>query len=69
MSIRCFVSSLVDLTPIGGLDKFISAVIDQRFSIRDGKLVARGYADHHRQAYASLFGRSLYVGYCLRSHP
>ena len=47
MSIRCFVSSLVDLTPIGGLDKFISAVIDQRFSIRDGKLVARGYADLH----------------------
>lgn len=47
MSIRCFVSSLVDLTPIGGLDKFISAVIDQRFSIRDNKLVARGYADLH----------------------
>lgn len=47
MSIRCFVSSLVNLTPIGGLDKFISAVIDQRFSIRDGKLIARGYADMH----------------------
>lgn len=51
MSIRCFVSSLVDLTPIGGLDKFISAVIDQRFSIRDGKLVARGYADMHSGIY------------------
>lgn len=51
MSIRCFVSSLVDLTPIGGLDKFISAVIDQRFSIRDGKLVARGYADLHSGIY------------------
>lgn len=51
MSIRCFVSSLVDLTPIGGLDKFISAVIDQRFSIRDGKLIARGYADLHSGIY------------------
>ena len=51
MAIRCFVSSLVDLTPKGGLDKFISAVIDQRFSIRDGKLVARGYADLHSGIY------------------
>lgn len=51
MSIRCFVSSLVDLTPMGGPDKFISAVIDQRFSIRDGKLIARGYADLHSGIY------------------
>lgn len=47
MSIRCFVSALVDFTPIGGPNHFISAVIDQRFSIRDNKLVARGYADLH----------------------
>lgn len=51
MSIRCFVSSLVDLTPMGKPDKFISAVIDQRFSIRDGKLIARGYADLHSGVY------------------
>lgn len=51
MSIRCFVSCLTDLTPMGGLDKFISAVIDQRFIIRDNKLVARGYADLHSGIY------------------
>lgn len=51
MSIRCFVSSLTDLTPIGGPYHFISAVIDQRFSIRDNKLVARGYADLHSGIY------------------
>ena len=47
MSIRCFVSCLSDFTPKGGSNWFISAVIDQRFTIRDGKLVARGYADMH----------------------
>lgn len=47
MSIRCFVSCLTDLSTFGGLDRFISAVIDQRFIVRDGRLVARGYADLH----------------------
>lgn len=47
MSIRCFVSFLTDFTPMGGPNHFISAVIDQRFSIRDNKLIARGYADLH----------------------
>ena len=47
MSIRCFVSCLTDLTPIGGPNRFISAVIDQHFTIRDNKLIARGYADLH----------------------
>lgn len=47
MSIRCFVSCLSDFTPKGGSNWFISAVIDQRFTIRDGKLIARGYADMH----------------------
>lgn len=47
MSIRCFVSCLTDFTPKGGSNWFISAVIDQRFTIRDGKLIARGYADMH----------------------
>lgn len=47
MSIRCFVSCLTDFTPKGGSNHFISAVIDQRFIIRDNKLVARGYADLH----------------------
>lgn len=51
MSIRCFVSCLTDLTPIGRLDRFISAVIDQRFIIRDNKLIARGYADLHSGTY------------------
>ena len=51
MSIRCFVSSLTDFTPIGGPNQFISAVIDQRFIIRDNKLVARGYADLHSGIY------------------
>lgn len=51
MPIRCFVSSLVDFTPKGGSNRFIAAVIDQRFTIRDGKLVARGYADLHSGAY------------------
>lgn len=51
MAIRCFVSCLTDLSTFGGLDRFISAVIDQRFSIRDGKLVARGYADLHSGIY------------------
>lgn len=51
MSIRCFVSCLTDLSTFGGLDRFISAVIDQGFSIRDGKLVARGYADLHSGIY------------------
>lgn len=51
MSIRCFVSCLADLSTFGGLDRFISAVIDQRFIVRDGKLVARGYADLHSGAY------------------
>lgn len=51
MSIRCFVSCLTDLSTFGGLDRFISAVIDQRFSIRDGKLIARGYADLHSGIY------------------
>lgn len=51
MSIRCFVSSLVDFTPKGGTNWFISAVIDQRFTIRDGKLIARGYADMHSGIY------------------
>lgn len=47
MSIRCFVSCLTDFTPMGGPNHFISAVIDQRFIIRDNKLVARGYVDLH----------------------
>lgn len=47
MSIRCFVSCLVDLTPKGGPNHFIAAVIDQHFIIRDNKLIARGYADMH----------------------
>ena len=47
MSIRCFVSCLTDFTPKGGSNHFIAAVIDQHFIIRDGKLVARGYADLH----------------------
>lgn len=51
MSIRCFVSCLTDLSTFGGLDKFISAVIDQRFIVRDGRLVARGYADLHCGIY------------------
>lgn len=51
MAIRCFVSCLTDLSTFGGLDRFISAVIDQRFSIRGDKLVARGYADLHSGAY------------------
>ena len=51
MSIRCFVSCLTDLTPMGGLSNFIAAVIDQRFIVRDGKLVARGYADLHSGPY------------------
>lgn len=51
MSIHCFVSCLTDLSTFGGLDRFISAVIDQRFIVRDGRLVARGYADLHSGAY------------------
>lgn len=51
MSIRCFVSCLTDLSTFGGLDRFISAVIDQRFIVRNGRLVARGYADLHAGAY------------------
>ena len=51
MSIRCFVSCLTDLSTFGGLDRFIAAVIDQRFIVRDGKLVARGYADLHSGSY------------------
>lgn len=51
MSIRCFVSCLTDLSTFGGLDRFISAVIDQRFTVRNGRLVARGYADLHAGAY------------------
>ena len=51
MSIRCFVSCLTDLSTFGGLDRFISAVIDQRFIVRDGRLVARGYADLHAGSY------------------
>lgn len=51
MSIRCFVSCLTDLSTFGGLDRFISAVIDQRFTVRDGRLVARGYADLHSGIY------------------
>lgn len=51
MSIRCFVSCLTDLSTFGGLDRFISAVIDQRFIVREGKLVARGYADLHSGPY------------------
>lgn len=47
MSFRCYVSSFTDFKAIGGPNRFISAVIDQRFSIRDNKLVARGYADLH----------------------
>lgn len=51
MSIRCFVSCLTDFTPMEGPNHFIAAVIDQRFIIRDGKLVARGYADLHAGLY------------------
>nr|DAH38012.1 MAG TPA: hypothetical protein [Caudoviricetes sp.] len=51
MSIRCFVSCLTDLSTFGGLDRFISAVIDQRFIVRDCRLVARGYADLHAGSY------------------
>lgn len=51
MSIRCFVSCLTDLTPMGGPSNFIAAVIDQRFIVRDGRLVARGYADLHSGPY------------------
>ena len=51
MSIRCFVSCLTDLSTFGRLDRFISAVIDQRFIVREGKLVARGYADLHSGPY------------------
>ena len=47
MPIRCFVSCLTDFTPKGSTNHFIAAVIDQHFIIRDGKLVARGYADLH----------------------
>ena len=47
MSIRCFVSALADFTPKGGPNHFIAAVIDQHFTIRDNKLIARGYADLH----------------------
>ena len=51
MSIRCFVSCLSDLSTFGGLDRFIAAVIDQRFIVRDGRLVARGYADLYAGPY------------------
>ena len=51
MSIRCFVSALADLTPMEGPSNFIAAVIDQRFIVRDGRLVARGYADLHAGPY------------------
>ena len=51
MSIRCFVSCLTDLSTFGGLDRFIAAVIDQRFIVRDGRLVARGYADLYAGPY------------------
>lgn len=51
MSIRCFVSCLTDLSTFGGLDRFIAAVIDQRFIVRDGRLVARGYADLYAGSY------------------
>lgn len=51
MSIRCFVACLTDLSTFGGFDRFISAVIDQRFIVRDGRLVARGYADLHSGSY------------------
>lgn len=53
MTIRCFVSCLTDFTPREGPNHFIAAVIDQRFSIRDGKLVARGYADLHAGLYSN----------------
>lgn len=51
MTIRCFVSCLTDFTPKGGPSNFIAAVIDQHFIVRDGKLVARGYADMHAGPY------------------
>ena len=44
MSLRCFVSSLVDFTPIDGYQRYISAVIDEDFKATNNKLVARGYA-------------------------
>lgn len=51
MSIRCFVSALADLTPMEGPSNFIAAIIDQRFIVRDDKLIARGYADMHSGIY------------------
>lgn len=44
MSIRCFVSSLVDFTTLGGSQRYIASVIDGDFTIRDGKLFAVGFS-------------------------
>lgn len=44
MSVRCFVSSFVDFTTIGGSQRYIASVIDQDFIIRDNKLIARGHS-------------------------
>lgn len=44
MSIRCFVSSFVDFTTLGGSQRYIASVIDQDFIIRDNKLIARGHS-------------------------
>lgn len=53
MSIRCFVSAFTDFTPIGGPNHFISAVINEHFRVRDGKLVARGHAYLRSSLYYS----------------
>lgn len=44
MSFRCYVSSFTDFKAMGGPNRFISAVIDQHFTVINNKLVARGYA-------------------------
>lgn len=44
MSLRCFVTAFVDFKALGGAQRYISAVIDQDFIIRDNKLIARGCA-------------------------
>ena len=51
MSIRCFVSSFTDFKAMGGPNRFISAVIDQHFTVINNKLVARGEAYLHSGIY------------------
>lgn len=42
MSIRCFVSSFTDFKTIVGPERYISAFIDQDFTVINNKLVAKG---------------------------